>query len=184
MLLTWASVVQVNAQCGDDVTLLCAAPRPDSVDGLEWTRTDLDPYVYLLKDGVAALNKQHEAYRGRAELKDGTAALSLRNVTSKDNGKYECRYVIQGSGVSKRSIISSEPVSVVKLRVTQAGGVDACRGAEDEEDDDDDDGDKNKIRVIDEGEDHSAFMRHHYVTFGVMGAFGLVVAAITFLMVL
>ncbi|XP_072314806.1 uncharacterized protein [Eucyclogobius newberryi] len=116
---------QVLAQCGDAATLPCHAPPPDSVDGLEWTRTDLDQYVYLYRDGHPDLTEQHGTYRGRCGLAGGTAALVLENVTHAGVGTYECRFVKHDSGVVKRSIIDRDPVSVVRLRVMGSDGLEA-----------------------------------------------------------
>lgn len=164
-------VEEMQVGCGDDVTLPCRAPGPDSVDGLEWTRTDLDRSVYLFRDGKPELTDQHRDYRGRCELKDGTASLTLRNVTIADRGVYECRFI---KHADKRAIIKKSPVSVIRLRVRDAG---ACAEGEEE-------GDMEEVSDGDEdGEDdvRNAPMktdRHHYVVAGVVGVYGLVISVI------
>ncbi|KAK7910063.1 hypothetical protein WMY93_014747 [Mugilogobius chulae] len=93
---------------------------------------------------------------------DGTAGLVLHNVTTADNGTYECRFVNHGPGMFKRSIISGDPVSVVRLRVTEPG---TCAGA------------KKKEKELTEkngdgkGQPPVPVERHHHVTYGVLGAF-------------
>uniref|UniRef100_A0A8C6WIH1 Ig-like domain-containing protein n=1 Tax=Neogobius melanostomus TaxID=47308 RepID=A0A8C6WIH1_9GOBI len=119
---------EVKVQCGEDATLPCRAPRPDSVDGLEWRRTDLDQYVYLYRDGEPDLTKQHQDYRGRCKLKDGTTNLLLHNVTRADSGLYECRFLIRNPYVHERPIFKKVLVTVVRLWV-ETGEINLLKGS-------------------------------------------------------
>lgn len=49
-------------------------------------------------------------------LETRNMSLILRNVSSSDNGTYECR-VAPGGSRHKRAIIDTEPISVIRLKI-------------------------------------------------------------------
>ncbi|XP_049917546.1 uncharacterized protein LOC126400688 [Epinephelus moara] len=110
---------------GDDVTLRCEAGDV-SILVVEWTRPDLESqYVLLYRDGRSDPTKQHPSFTGRVELVDrelkgGDVSLTLKNVTSRDSGTYECRVVAGGSRHRKRANIDGDPITVIYLEVTGA----------------------------------------------------------------
>ncbi|XP_078101705.1 coxsackievirus and adenovirus receptor-like [Sander vitreus] len=120
-------IVVVNP--GDDVTLPCQA-ADSSIRVVEWTRPDLEPdYVLLYRDGHLDPTYQHPSFKDRVELvdrelKDGDVSLILKNVSSIDNGTYECRVASDGSRRKKRAIIDSEPIRTIRLQVTEPGSED------------------------------------------------------------
>ncbi|XP_049917537.1 butyrophilin-like protein 3 [Epinephelus moara] len=113
----------VTVHPGDDVTLRCEAGNV-SILVVEWTRPDLESqYVFFYRDGLSDPTKQHPSFKGRVELvdrelKDGDVSLTLKNVTSSDAGRYECRVVADGSRHSKRAILKTDPIRVIYLEVT------------------------------------------------------------------
>ncbi|XP_049917543.1 uncharacterized protein LOC126400686 [Epinephelus moara] len=109
---------------GDNVTLRCEAGNV-SILAVEWTRPDLEPpqYVLLNRDGHFDTTFQHPSFTGRVEvvdrkLKDGDVSLTLKNVTSRDSGTYECRVKSGGSRLKKRAILKTNPITVIRLEVT------------------------------------------------------------------
>ncbi|XP_078020820.1 butyrophilin subfamily 2 member A1-like [Epinephelus lanceolatus] len=120
-----ASDQHVTVHPGDDATLRCEAADV-SILVVEWTRPDLEPqYVLLYSDGRSDPTKQHPSFTGRVELedrelKDGDVSLTLKNVTSRDSGTYECRVVAGGSRRRKRAIIKTDPIRVIYLEVRGA----------------------------------------------------------------
>ncbi|KAL7376037.1 hypothetical protein ABVT39_028329 [Epinephelus coioides] len=118
-----ASDQHVTVHPGDDVTLRCEAGDV-SISAVEWTRPDLEPpqYVLLYRDGRSDPTKQHPSFTGRVELedrelKDGDVSLTLKNVTSRDSGTYECRVAAGGSRRRKRANIDGDPITVIYLEV-------------------------------------------------------------------
>lgn len=108
---------------GDDVILPCQAAVP-TIRAVEWTRTDLvsPEYVLFYRDGRSDTTFQKSCFGGRVQLVDTglktrNMSLILRNVSSYDNGTYECR-VAPGGSRHKRAIIDTEPISVIRLEVT------------------------------------------------------------------
>uniref|UniRef100_A0A8D0DE65 Ig-like domain-containing protein n=1 Tax=Sander lucioperca TaxID=283035 RepID=A0A8D0DE65_SANLU len=81
---------------GDDVTLSCQADG-SSISFAEWTRPDLKPeYILVYRSGSLDPDNQHPSFKDRVklvdrDLKDGDVSLTLKNVSSIDNGTYECR---------------------------------------------------------------------------------------------
>ncbi|XP_028462197.1 coxsackievirus and adenovirus receptor-like [Perca flavescens] len=112
---------------GDDVILPCQAAG-SSIRAVEWTRPDLEPeYVLLYRDGHLETDHQHPSFKDRVELvdrdlKDGDVSLILKNVSSIDNGTYECRVKPAGSRRKKRAIINSEPIRIIRLQVRDPAG--------------------------------------------------------------
>uniref|UniRef100_A0A8C9XUW1 Ig-like domain-containing protein n=1 Tax=Sander lucioperca TaxID=283035 RepID=A0A8C9XUW1_SANLU len=105
-LLT-CDVIVVTVDPGDDVILPCQSADP-SISAVEWTRPDLEPDIILLNiDGHLKSTYQHPSFKDRVELvdrelKDGDVSLTLKNVSSIDNGTYECRVKPDGSRHSSR----------------------------------------------------------------------------------
>uniref|UniRef100_A0A8C9XUD2 Ig-like domain-containing protein n=1 Tax=Sander lucioperca TaxID=283035 RepID=A0A8C9XUD2_SANLU len=121
---------------GDDVILPCQAADP-SIRAVEWSRPDLEPeYVLLTIDGHLDPTYQHPSFKDRVELvdrdlKDRDVSLTLKNVSSIDNGTYECRVKPDGSRRKKRANIDSEPIRTIRLQVTEDGNsspVGRCNG--------------------------------------------------------
>ncbi|XP_037614948.1 programmed cell death 1 ligand 1-like isoform X8 [Sebastes umbrosus] len=113
-------VVTVNP--GENVILECDAGNA-SIDVVEWTRDDLESkYVLLVVDGHPEPDEQHPSFKDRVELEDrkmenGNVSIILKNVSSNDSGKYECRVKTAGSSRRKRAI-DREPINTIQLNVT------------------------------------------------------------------
>ncbi|XP_031169008.2 coxsackievirus and adenovirus receptor-like [Sander lucioperca] len=110
---------------GDDVTLPCqAADYPIGV--VEWSRADLAPeYILYYSDGHLDPTYQHPDFKDRVDLvdrdlKDGDTSLILKNVSSIDNGTYECVVTSAGSRRKKRD---TDPINTIQLQVTEPGEV-------------------------------------------------------------
>uniref|UniRef100_A0A8D0A0D8 Ig-like domain-containing protein n=1 Tax=Sander lucioperca TaxID=283035 RepID=A0A8D0A0D8_SANLU len=106
---------------GYDVTLPCqAADYPIGV--VEWSRADLAPeYILYYSDGHLDPTYQHPDFKDRVELvdrdlKDGDTSLILKNVSSIDNGTYECVVTSAGSRRKKRD---TDPINTIQLQVTE-----------------------------------------------------------------
>ncbi|XP_035850123.1 coxsackievirus and adenovirus receptor-like [Sander lucioperca] len=119
-----ADLIVVTVHPGDDVTLPCQA-ADSSIRAAEWSRADLEPDTVLYySDGHL---HQHPSFKDRVELvdrdlKDGDVSLILKNVSSIDNGTYECRVASGGSRRKKRAYIDSEPIRIIHLQVTDPAG--------------------------------------------------------------
>ncbi|XP_039892332.1 nectin-4-like [Simochromis diagramma] len=110
----------ITTETEQDVTLPCQAP--DNIIGIEWSRPDLnEEYVLLYRDGRSDPKHQHPSFVNRVYLKDGDASLILKNVTTADTGKYECR-VRTGTSRRKRAYLEIDPVSIIYLRVVDPPG--------------------------------------------------------------
>ncbi|XP_043954439.1 butyrophilin-like protein 8 [Gambusia affinis] len=89
--------VTITAEPGQNVTLTCRSHRNSIVTAVRLTRDNLDPqYVFLYRDEQIDKELQNPQYLGRTELQsvptsDGNVNLTIKNVTEKDSGKYECR---------------------------------------------------------------------------------------------
>uniref|UniRef100_A0AAZ1XPG0 Ig-like domain-containing protein n=1 Tax=Oreochromis aureus TaxID=47969 RepID=A0AAZ1XPG0_OREAU len=61
-----------------------------------WSRADLgDEYVFVYRDGRFVPDSQHPSFKNRVDLqdrqmKDGDVSLVLKNVTTADDGSYNC----------------------------------------------------------------------------------------------
>ena len=110
-----------------DVILSCQAADP-TIRAVKWTRADLEPDIVLYySDGHLDPTHQHPSFKDRVELvdrdlKDGDVSLILKNVSSIDNGTYECRVAPAGSRRRKRAIIDSEPIRIIRLQVPEPAG--------------------------------------------------------------
>lgn len=110
-----------TAHPGDTVTLSCHAPKP-SIAAVEWTRTDLEKYVYFQRGRRPLTQDQDPHYVDRVELhnpemKNGDLSLTLKTVNSNDSGRYECRYKEFQSKRRKRAAINNEPIRIFVLNV-------------------------------------------------------------------
>ncbi|XP_039678349.1 coxsackievirus and adenovirus receptor homolog [Perca fluviatilis] len=124
----------VTAHPGDDVILPCQA-NDSSIIAVEWTRPDLEPpkYVLYCSDGHCDPTHQHPSFKDRVDLvdrdlKDGDVSLILKNVSSNDNGTYECRVKLDSSRRKKRAIIDSEPIRTIRLQVQNSSPVGRYHG--------------------------------------------------------
>ncbi|XP_062301192.1 uncharacterized protein LOC134006122 [Scomber scombrus] len=93
---------QITAHRGQTVTLPCRDPNYVIITAVQWVRSNLDRYVYLKTDGHMVTADQDPSYVNRVQLRDdemknGDLSLILKNVKSRDEGKYECRYEERGS---------------------------------------------------------------------------------------
>ncbi|CAI5660127.1 unnamed protein product [Oreochromis niloticus] len=117
-----------------NVTLPCRAPNNNNnIVVLEWSRADLgEKYVLLFRDEQLDPENQHPSFKNRVDLqdrqmKDGDVSLILKDVTTTDNGTYECRVVQGGPKRRKRAVLKNvDPISIVTLSVVvppgQTGG--------------------------------------------------------------
>lgn len=128
MLYLCFTVQYITARPGHNVILPCRAPEDVTVDALEWTRSDLEPeeYIFLMRDGIPDTTNQHPSFKNRvelmdSELKNGNLHLIIKNVTSSDTGRYECRLKDGEARILKRAAIKNEPVSIIELKVTDSG---------------------------------------------------------------
>ncbi|XP_032364730.1 coxsackievirus and adenovirus receptor homolog [Etheostoma spectabile] len=118
-----SDLIEVTMDPGDDATLPCRA-ADSSIRAVEWSRPDLQPdYVLLYRDGRPDPYHQHLSFRDRVDLvdrdlKDGDVSLTLKNVNINDTGTYECRVAPGVSRRKKRAVIDSEPIRIIRLKVT------------------------------------------------------------------
>ncbi|MED6269408.1 hypothetical protein CHARACLAT_032825 [Characodon lateralis] len=112
----------ITAEPGEDVTLTCRAAENKPLIVVKWTRTDLgsDQYVLLYRDDQFDPEGQFPSFKNRVDLKDvknGDVSLVLKNVTTDDTGRYECRVVQRGTDRRKKSILDSDLISTIDLKV-------------------------------------------------------------------
>ncbi|KAF1381069.1 hypothetical protein PFLUV_G00170650 [Perca fluviatilis] len=121
-----SDMMVVPVHPGQDVILPCWAVDP-SISAVEWSRHDPKPeYILFYSDKETDTTIHNPSYKNRVdlsgkELKDGDASLILKNVSSIDQGTYECRIAPAGSGRKKRAIIDSDPIRTIRLQVTDSG---------------------------------------------------------------
>ncbi|XP_005953521.1 V-set and immunoglobulin domain-containing protein 8 [Haplochromis burtoni] len=107
------------AESGQDVTLTCRAPN-NKIGGVKWSRADLgEEYVLLYRDGHFDPANQHKSFKNRVDLqdrqiKDGDVSLILKDVTTDDDGKYECHVFVAETD-------SRKPISIIYLSVFPPG---------------------------------------------------------------
>ncbi|XP_035849891.1 coxsackievirus and adenovirus receptor homolog [Sander lucioperca] len=112
-----SDLIEVTVNPGDDVILPCQADD-SSIRAVKWSRPDLEPDIVLYcSDGHLDPTCQHPSFKDRVELvdrdlKDGDVSLTLKNVSSIDNGTYECGVA---SGSSRRKKRSCDPISTIRL---------------------------------------------------------------------
>ncbi|MED6242001.1 hypothetical protein ATANTOWER_031707 [Ataeniobius toweri] len=112
----------ITAKPGEDVILPCRAAENKDVIVVDWRRTDLksDQYVLLYRDYQFDPEYQFPSFEHRVDLKDvknGDVSLVLKNLTTNDTGTYECRVVQRGNNRRKRSILKTDPISIIDLMV-------------------------------------------------------------------
>uniref|UniRef100_A0A3Q2NP23 Ig-like domain-containing protein n=1 Tax=Fundulus heteroclitus TaxID=8078 RepID=A0A3Q2NP23_FUNHE len=112
----------ITAESGGTVILPCRAPENDRDGDVEWSRTDLEfsQYVYRYKNTKVDHAAQCPSFRNRTTLQDmknGDVSLVLKKVTTDDTGRYECRVVQRENSCKKRSILVTDPLSFINLRV-------------------------------------------------------------------
>uniref|UniRef100_A0A8C5DDQ7 Ig-like domain-containing protein n=1 Tax=Gouania willdenowi TaxID=441366 RepID=A0A8C5DDQ7_GOUWI len=111
-------------ESGHDVTLPCEAPGRGTVAVVEWIRTGLkEGYVLLYRSKRLDPHHQLQSYKDRVDLqmKNRNISLILKNVSSDDEGTYECRFFQRNSPHQQRSVIGGDPVCSISLRVGPPG---------------------------------------------------------------
>ncbi|XP_026178963.1 polymeric immunoglobulin receptor-like isoform X2 [Mastacembelus armatus] len=115
-----------TAKPGEDVVLQCQVPTDAEIVMTRWSRPDLksEGYVYIFKDGRLDVSSQHEAFRGRVDLRDpemkeGDFSVILKNVRISDTGSYEC-YV--GTNGNKPKLINNRSLEVEYPVITAEPG--------------------------------------------------------------
>ncbi|CAI5659952.1 unnamed protein product [Oreochromis niloticus] len=99
----------VTAEPGQDVVLPCRVPSDKTIRAVQWSRADLgDNYVLFYRDEQLDPENQHPSFKNRVDLqdrqmKDGDVSLVLKNVTTADDGSYNCN-IFNGGTTSWESI--------------------------------------------------------------------------------
>ncbi|XP_042257772.1 butyrophilin subfamily 2 member A1-like [Thunnus maccoyii] len=97
---------------------------------LEWTRSDLNTFVFVWRSGQDFVKQKSPSYKGRTslfieELKHGNISLKLSKVTLSDKGIYSC-YIQE---LEKRSFVELVVASdAASSPVISLAGVDRDRG--------------------------------------------------------
>ncbi|XP_019212479.1 hemicentin-1 isoform X2 [Oreochromis niloticus] len=105
----------ITAESGQSVTLTCQAPN-NKIKFVHWSRADLEPeYVLFYRDGQLLPDDQHPFFKNRVDLqdrqmKDGDVSLILKDVTTADDGTYQCRIFTEETR-------SWKSVSIINLNV-------------------------------------------------------------------
>ncbi|XP_041861549.1 uncharacterized protein LOC121652695 [Melanotaenia boesemani] len=112
---------KITAEPGHDVSLPCRAGHDGDIKALRWIRPDRKQDVFLYRDGHFDHSHQHPSFQNRVDLqdrqmKDGDVSLILKNLTTNDTGKYECRVFQRGTG--REQVIKSK---IIHLEVSPAG---------------------------------------------------------------
>ncbi|KAM9424551.1 uncharacterized protein KZ484_002777 isoform 3-T5 [Pholidichthys leucotaenia] len=116
---TSADSLNITAEPGQTVVLLCRAPFKNNIITVKYSRDDLKPeQVFLHRNKQDVPDGQHELFKNRVELqdkqmKDGDVSLVLNHVTFSDDGVYEC-LVISREGNEKKRFISKITLTVEK----------------------------------------------------------------------
>ncbi|XP_025759614.1 cell surface A33 antigen-like [Oreochromis niloticus] len=93
----------ITAESGQNIILPCRTPNNNTIGFVKWSKTGLrEEYVLLYRDGHFDPANQHPFFKNRVDLedrqmKDGDVSLILKNVTTADNGTYECRVIMSGT---------------------------------------------------------------------------------------
>ncbi|XP_044198078.1 uncharacterized protein LOC122974180 isoform X1 [Thunnus albacares] len=115
----------ITSYIGHTTILPCLAPSNTPISAVEWTRREQSQYVFLHRDGHSDTEDQDPSFENRVELRDrqlkeGDLSLILKKVNPSDAGIYECRHKNSRTRCRKRSLIDSDPISIVELRVDPA----------------------------------------------------------------
>uniref|UniRef100_A0A3Q2TT69 Ig-like domain-containing protein n=1 Tax=Fundulus heteroclitus TaxID=8078 RepID=A0A3Q2TT69_FUNHE len=110
----------ITAEPGENVILPCRADENKDVIFVEWSRTDLeaDEYVLLYIFNQFFPEGQSPSFSNRVSLldvKNGDVSLVLKNVTTHNTGRYECRVRQRGNNRRKRALV--DPNSIINLIV-------------------------------------------------------------------
>ncbi|KAL4008433.1 hypothetical protein ACER0C_002285 [Sarotherodon galilaeus] len=112
----------ITAESGQNITLICRVPQGKTIRAVKWSRADLgDNYVLLFRDEQLDPENQHPSFKKRVDLQDrqmknGNVSLILKNVTTADDGSYNCNIFNGGT-------TSWEIINTVSLTVSgQTGG--------------------------------------------------------------
>lgn len=111
----------ITAEPGQDVVLPCRIPTGKTIQGMKWSRADLEEYVLFLRDERLDPDGQHPFFKNRVDLQDrkmnnGDVSLVLKNVTTADDGSYSCN-------IFNKETKSWETINTVSLTVSgQTGG--------------------------------------------------------------
>uniref|UniRef100_A0A3Q0RX63 Ig-like domain-containing protein n=1 Tax=Amphilophus citrinellus TaxID=61819 RepID=A0A3Q0RX63_AMPCI len=97
----------ITAESGQEITLTCRAPiNNNKIIVAEWSRAHLETkYVVFYRNGKFAPAKQHPSFKNRVDLqdrqmKDGDVSVILKDVTTADEGTYECHVFMEGDGAA------------------------------------------------------------------------------------
>ncbi|XP_028260833.1 junctional adhesion molecule B-like [Parambassis ranga] len=111
---------QVTAETGQTVTLSCRATKRNIISVVVWKRVNLEEegYVLLYRNKHYELDEQLPSFKGRVELKegwkeDGDVSVILKNVSTEDSGRYECRVKQEGT--------KTELINTIRLSVGPSG---------------------------------------------------------------
>ncbi|XP_028462191.1 coxsackievirus and adenovirus receptor-like [Perca flavescens] len=157
---------------GQDATLPCWA-ADSSIRAVEWTRPDLEPeYVLFYSDGYLETDEQNPDFKDRVDLvdrdlKDGDMSLTLKNVSSIDNGTYECRVASADFRRKKRANIDSEPIRIIRLQVPEPAGSNSGSSM-----------DENSMNAVPEDRNSSPVGRYRGLAAGVAGGLFLLAVAV------
>ncbi|XP_030580137.1 ICOS ligand-like [Archocentrus centrarchus] len=98
-----------KAESGQNVVLPCQAPKGKTIVILKWSRADLEEkYVLLFRDDQFDTDpsfKNRVDLRDR-QMKDGDVSLILKDVTTADDGEYQCQVLVGDGSSWKRSVIT------------------------------------------------------------------------------
>uniref|UniRef100_A0A3Q0SZ15 Ig-like domain-containing protein n=1 Tax=Amphilophus citrinellus TaxID=61819 RepID=A0A3Q0SZ15_AMPCI len=122
--------IVITAESGQSITLPCRAPNYN-ITLLYWSRADLEPENLLVyRDGQIVPDYQHPYFKKRVDLqdgqmKDGDASVILKDVTTADEGTYQCRVFMEETRSWKLSMIdlSVHPGESVEFRHSFLDGV-------------------------------------------------------------
>ncbi|XP_034059052.1 uncharacterized protein LOC117537791 [Gymnodraco acuticeps] len=111
-----------NATSGENVTLRCNSSTDAAITKVEWSRPELEDYVFYFSDNRLIESIQDPRYRGRVELEDpkmknGNASVLLKNVSINDTGTYHCWVITLSNNRRKRNV--RELVRSVHLTVSE-----------------------------------------------------------------
>ncbi|XP_039678320.1 nectin-4-like [Perca fluviatilis] len=124
-----SDVIVIPVHPGQDVILPCRA-ADSSISIVEWSKDDPKPECILFYcDKETDTTIHNPSYKGRVdlsvnELSGRDLSLTLKNVSSIDNGTYECRVASGGFSRKKRAILDSEPITIISLQVIEPGSED------------------------------------------------------------